>query len=51
MDLARVASAITPKTRWIVVSTPHNPSGRSGTWRNGKPLAELILPPPHRLDR
>ena len=46
VDLARVASAITPKTRWIMVNTPHNPSGRVWHLAQWQALAELILPHP-----
>ena len=46
VDLARVASSITPKTRWIMVNTPHNPSGRVWHLAQWQALAELILPHP-----
>ena len=42
VDWDRVASAITPKTRLIMVNTPHNPCGYVWTSADLAQLAELI---------
>jgi methionine aminotransferase len=42
LDLERLAAALTPRTRLVVVNTPHNPSGATfdeSTWRE---LAALL---------
>ena len=43
LDLDRVARAITPKTRAIIVNTPNNPTGRVLTAHELNGIAELCL--------
>ena len=40
-DFAAIAAAITPKTRAIIVNSPHNPSGRVWTAAQWQTLADL----------
>jgi aspartate/methionine/tyrosine aminotransferase len=44
VDLDRVAAALTPRTRVVAVSTPHNPSGRRTDDATLRGLAELLAP-------
>ncbi len=41
-DFDAIAKAITPKTRAIIVNTPHNPSGRTWTRTHWQTLADII---------
>lgn len=41
-DLDRIAAALTPRTRAIVVNTPHNPSGRVWQAEHWRQLADLL---------
>ena len=41
-DFAAIAAAITPKTRAIIVNSPHNPSGRVWTAAQWETLADLM---------
>ncbi|TAG44761.1 MAG: aminotransferase class I/II-fold pyridoxal phosphate-dependent enzyme [Betaproteobacteria bacterium] len=41
-DFDAIAAAMTPKTRAIIVNTPHNPSGRVWSLAQWQTLAELI---------
>ncbi len=43
-DFARIASAITPKTRAIIVNSPHNPSGTVWTAAEMQQLDALLAP-------
>ncbi|MEY4908021.1 MAG: hypothetical protein RL260_1739 [Pseudomonadota bacterium] len=43
-DFAALATAITPKTRAILVNTPHNPTGTVWTAAEQQRLAELLRP-------
>ncbi|PPE70872.1 pyridoxal phosphate-dependent aminotransferase [Caldimonas thermodepolymerans] len=43
-DFARIAAAITPRTRAILVNTPHNPSATVWTREDMQALAELLRP-------
>ncbi len=43
-DFERLAGAITPRTRGIVINSPHNPSGRVWTPAEMQQLAELLRP-------
>jgi aspartate aminotransferase len=43
MDPAEVASLITPRTRWLILNTPHNPCGSVLTREDVEALAELAL--------
>ena len=43
-DFARIAAALSPKTRVIIVNTPHNPSATVWTEQDMQRLAELLRP-------
>jgi methionine transaminase len=43
-DFARIAAAITPKTRAILINSPHNPSGTVWTAQEMKQLEALLAP-------
>ena len=43
-DFAALAAAITPKTRAILVNTPHNPTGTVWTAAEQQQLADLLRP-------
>jgi methionine aminotransferase len=43
-DFAHIAAAITPRTRAIVINTPHNPSGTCWSRTDMLRLAELLRP-------
>ncbi|MEO8525512.1 MAG: aminotransferase class I/II-fold pyridoxal phosphate-dependent enzyme, partial [Caldimonas sp.] len=43
-DFGRIAAAITPRTRAIVINSPHNPSGTCWSRADMLTLAELVRP-------
>lgn len=43
-DFDRIAAAITPRTRAILVNTPHNPSGTCWSAQDMRRLEELLAP-------
>jgi methionine aminotransferase len=43
-DFARIAAAITPRTRMLVINSPHNPSATVWTPAEMQQLAELLAP-------
>ena len=43
-DFGRIAAALTPRTRAIIVNTPHNPSGTVWTADEMQRLADLLRP-------
>ncbi len=43
-DLER---AITPKTKWIIMNSPSNPSGAAYTWDEMKKLTDVLVRHPH----
>src|SRR5512140_2472152 len=43
-DFAKIAAAITPRTRAILVNTPHNPSATVWTAQEMRQLEELLAP-------
>jgi methionine aminotransferase len=43
-DFDRIAAAITPKTRLLIVNSPHNPSGTVWSAADMERLAELLRP-------
>ncbi len=43
-DFARIAAALTPRTRALIVNTPHNPSATTWTAQDMLQLAELLRP-------
>ena len=43
-DFARIAAALSPRTRAIIINTPHNPSATVWTAQDMQRLAELLRP-------
>jgi methionine aminotransferase len=43
-DFARIAAALSPRTRAIIINTPHNPSATIWTAEDMQRLAELLRP-------
>ena len=43
-DLER---AITPRTRWLVMNAPNNPSGAAYTWNEMRALTDVLMRHPH----
>jgi len=43
-DLAKIAAALTPKTRAIIINTPHNPSGTVWSRADMLALQDLLAP-------
>ncbi|WP_043458620.1 pyridoxal phosphate-dependent aminotransferase [Azohydromonas australica] len=43
-DLKRIAAAITPRTRLLIVNTPHNPGASVWTRQEMQQLAEILRP-------
>ncbi len=44
IDFDRLAAALTPRTRALIVNTPHNPTGTAWTEDDRRTLAELLRP-------
>ena len=44
---AQLADAITPRTRWLLINSPSNPTGASYTEAEYKALGEVLLAHPH----
>jgi aspartate aminotransferase len=44
---ADLEAAITPKTRWVFLNSPSNPSGAAYTWAELRALADVLLRHPH----
>jgi aspartate aminotransferase len=40
-------TAITPRTKWIILNSPSNPSGAAYTWTELRKLTEVLLRHPH----
>ncbi len=40
-------AAITPKTKWLILNSPSNPSGAAYTWAELKRLTDVLLRHPH----
>ncbi|HMA15986.1 MAG TPA: aminotransferase class I/II-fold pyridoxal phosphate-dependent enzyme [Kiloniellaceae bacterium] len=51
LDLAAIDAAITPRTRIVVVNTPHNPTGRIYPREQLEALAELLERASRRIGR
>ncbi len=47
MFLARVSKAITPRTKWLMINSPNNPSGAYFCREQLRALADLLLDHPH----
>lgn len=43
----KLEAAITPKTRWVLLNSPSNPSGAAYSAEDYRPLLELLLEHPH----
>ena len=43
-DFARISAAISPKTRLLLINTPHNPSGSTWTAQEMQQLEDLLAP-------
>jgi aspartate aminotransferase len=39
--------AITPKTKWIILNSPSNPSGAAYTWAEMKGITDVLMKHPH----
>jgi aspartate aminotransferase len=39
--------AITPKTKWVILNSPSNPSGAAYTWAEMKALTDVLMKHPH----
>jgi len=39
--------AITPKTKWIILNSPSNPSGAAYTWAEMKAITDVLMKHPH----
>ncbi len=44
---ADLALAITPRTKWLILNSPSNPTGAAYTWDEMKALTEVLLEHPH----
>lgn len=42
-----LAKAITPKTKWLILNSPSNPSGAAYTWDEMKALTDVLVKHPH----
>ncbi|MBB5696396.1 aspartate aminotransferase [Roseomonas pecuniae] len=42
-------TAITPRTRWVVLNSPNNPSGAVAGWDDMRAIADVMLQHPHVL--
>lgn len=43
-DMAAIAAALTPRTRALLINTPHNPSGTAWTVAERQAMADLLRP-------
>ncbi len=46
---AQLAAAITPRTRWLIINSPSNPTGAAYTASEYRDLAEVLVQHPHVL--
>jgi aspartate aminotransferase len=47
LDAASLEAAITPKTKWLILNSPSNPSGAAYTHAELKALTDVLLRHPH----
>ncbi|MBN9886930.1 pyridoxal phosphate-dependent aminotransferase [Salipiger abyssi] len=47
LTAAQLKAAITPKTRWLMLNSPSNPSGAAYAEAHLRPLLEVLLAAPH----
>ncbi len=43
----QLEAAITPKTKWVILNSPSNPTGAAYSWADLKKLTEVLLKHPH----
>ncbi len=44
---AALEKAITPRTKWVILNSPSNPSGAAYTWDEMKALTDVLMRHPH----
>lgn len=47
MSAAALEAAITPKTKWVVINSPSNPTGAAYTWAELQALGDVLKRHPH----
>ncbi len=47
LQAAQLAAAITPRTRWLMLNSPSNPSGAAYSAADYRPLLDVLLTAPH----
>ena len=47
LTAAQLQAAITPKTKWVILNSPSNPSGAGYTWDELKSLTDVLVKHPH----
>jgi aspartate aminotransferase len=47
LKAADLEKAITPKTKWLILNSPSNPSGAAYSWDEMKALTDVLLKHPH----
>ena len=47
LQAAQLEAAITPKTRWVILNSPSNPSGAGYRAEDYRPLLDVLLKHPH----
>ncbi|WP_439813879.1 pyridoxal phosphate-dependent aminotransferase [Zavarzinia sp. CC-PAN008] len=47
LQAAELEAAITPKTKWLILNSPSNPTGAAYTWDELKALTDVLLRHPH----
>lgn len=47
LQAADLDAAITPKTKWLVLNSPSNPTGAAYSWDEMKALTDVLLKHPH----
>jgi len=47
LSAAQLEAAITPKTKWLVLNSPSNPTGAGYHWSDMKALTDVLLKHPH----
>ena len=47
LQVAQLEAAITPKTRWVLLNSPSNPSGAAYSEADYQPLIDVLLRHPH----
>ncbi|WP_431854419.1 pyridoxal phosphate-dependent aminotransferase [Azospirillum sp.] len=47
LQAADLEKAITPKTKWLILNSPSNPSGAAYTWDEMKALTDVLVKHPH----